>query len=130
MTNAIKKIKSIFTLLLALLPSRLPIGMEEFDKWATDVLALTKLPDNDSTRFALASTIPHQKAESFYVSKFKFACLLQKSAANQIGGAVMHEMKEKQLKRVAEEAAKQAEATAQEGQAIDQETGGVQKVTG
>lgn len=117
MNNLVSKIKLAFNLLLAYIPTPLPIGMEEFNVWAKSVLALTNLPDNDSTRFALASTIPHQKAERFRVPKILFANMLQKSAANQIGGAVMHELKEKQ--RLAIEAAKAAEVTAQDGQPSD-----------
>jgi hypothetical protein len=108
MTNLFNRIKKLFLLLLAYIPTPLPIGMTEHEKWAGSVIALTNLPDNDSTRFALASTIPHQKAENFLVPKIKMARLLEKSAANQIAGAVMHELKDKQLKRAAEEAAKQA----------------------
>lgn len=119
MNNIFSKIKGFINLLLACLPSPLPIGMKEFDEWAKSVLALTALPDNDSTRFALASTIPHQKAERYRVPKILFANMLLKSAANQVGGAVMHELKEKQ-KAAIEASAKQAEATAQSGQSSEQ----------
>lgn len=123
MTNIIARLFSFLSLLLAYIPSRLPIGMTEFDTWAKSVLALSNLPDNDSTRFALASTVPHQKAEHFYVAKIKFVRLLQKSAANQIAGGVMHDLKAKQLAAI--EAAKQAEVTAQDGPPLDQKANGV-----
>lgn len=123
MNNFLNKIKLFIAHLLAYLPSRLPIGMEEFDGWAKSVLDLTNLPDNDSTRFALASTIAHQAHERFRIPKILFANMLQKSAANQIGGAVMHELKEKQ--KAAQEAAKQAEATAHDGHTSGQEIGQV-----
>lgn len=121
MNNLINKIKYLGSLLLAYIPTRLPLGMTEFETWAKSVLVLSNLPDNDSTRFALASTVPHQKAENFYVAKIKFVRLLQKSAANQVAGGVMHDLKTKQ--QAALEAAKQAEATAQDGQPIEQKTG-------
>jgi hypothetical protein len=122
MNNLLNKVKGLIKHILAYVPTKLPIGMTEFDTWAKDVLALTHLPDNDSTRFALASIIPHQKAESFYVPKIKFAHLLLKSAANQVAGGVMHDLKEKQ-KAAIEAAAKQAEATAQDGLPVDQVKG-------
>lgn len=93
-------------------PTELPIGRVEFDLWAADVLSLTRLPDNDSTRFALASTIPHQEITKGKLPKAYFAGLLMKSAANQVAFSVMEELKEKQ--QAAIDAAKQAEATAQD----------------
>lgn len=122
MNNLLSKAKRLLSFLLAYIPTRLPIGMTEFDSWAGSVIALTNLPDNDSTRFALASTIPHQKAEHFYVAKIKFAILLQKSAANQIAGGIMHELKAKQLAAI-EAAAKQAEVTAPTEPPSEQKTG-------
>lgn len=119
MTNLFNKIKFIVSYLLAYVPTRLPIGMTEFDTWAKSVIDLTRLPDNDSTRFALASTVPHQKADKFLTPKIKYAWLLEKSAANQVAFGIMTELKEKQQK-LAEEAAKQAEVTAQDGQAVEQ----------
>jgi len=113
MNSFISKLKKLGLFALAFIPSPLPIGMTEFDVWAKSVLSLTKLPDNDSTRFTLASMIPHQKVDRFYISKITFANMINKAAANQIGGAVMQELKAKQL--VAIEAAKQAEATALNG---------------
>lgn len=120
MNTLITKIKSLVAHLLAYVPTRLPIGMAEFDTWAKSVISLTKLPDNDSTRFALASTVPHQKAEKFLSPKIKYAWLLEKSAANQVAFGVMTELKEKQQRLAAEEAAKQAEATAQDGPSGEQ----------
>lgn len=109
MSRILSIFKQSIAHLLAWIPTPLPIGMDEFDIWAKSVLALTSLPDNDSVRFALASTIPHQKAERYRIPKRLFANMLLKSAANQIGGAVMHELKEKQKAAIA---AEQAEATA------------------
>lgn len=110
MTTFFNKVKQFGLYLLAYLPSSLPIGMTEFDVWAKSVLALTNLPDNDSTRFTLASIIPHQDKGSFLTPKIKFAHLMQKAAANQIAFGVMEELKAKQLAAV--QAAQQAEATA------------------
>jgi hypothetical protein len=115
MNKLLNKVKQVIAHLLAYLPSALPIGMTEFDEWAKSVLALTNLPDNDSTRFTLASIIPHQDKGAFLTPKIKFAHLMLKAASNQIAFGVMEELKAKQL---AAAAAKQAEATAPNGASI------------
>jgi hypothetical protein len=88
-------------------PVELPIGRAEFDQWATEVLSLTRLPDNDSTRFALASTIPHQEISKGKLPRSYFAGLLMKSAANQVAFSVMEDLKAKQ--QAAIDAANQVE---------------------
>lgn len=122
MTNLFTKIKGIINYLLAYLPSSLPVGMTEHEAWAKSVIALTSLPDNDSTRFTLASIVPHQGKGEFLTPKIKFAHLMQKAAANQVAFGIMEELKAKQQRLAAEEAAKQAEATAPEapGETISQ----------
>lgn len=113
MNNILNTVKHAFNTLLSFIPTKLPIGMDEFNDWAASVLALTGLPDNDSTRFALAGMIAYQKPDRFYTPKRLFALMMLKAAANQIGGAVMYELKEKQ--KTAEAERKQAEATALSG---------------
>lgn len=97
----------------AYIPSPLPLGVTEFNAWAGSVLALTPLPDNESTRFALASTLPHQPFNKFLIRRIFFARLLMKSAANQVAFGIMEELKAKQAARQA--AQEQAEATAHDG---------------
>lgn len=93
----IKFLSRPFIVASSYLPTPLPLGMAEFDVWAGEVISLTKLPDNASTRFALASCIPHQSGERYRTPKAKFATLLQKAASNQIALGYMQEAKAKQI---------------------------------
>lgn len=114
MKAILNKIKFVALYIAAFVPTRLPIGVTEYQQWANSIIYLSGLPDNDSIRFALASTVPHQKAEKAWVAKIKFVNLLLKAAANQVAGSIMVELKENHQKRVAEEEAaakQQAEAT-------------------
>lgn len=107
--------KRLAKLLLAFIPTRLPIGMSEFDNWSNDIIELSGLPDNDSVRFALASAIMHGKSDGAYVSKFYFVKLMLKGAANQIAHAKFQALKQEQeakaaeAKRLAEEKALEAQ---------------------
>lgn len=105
-------LKRIWNRITAYIPTQLPIGVREYNAWADSVLALTNLPDNESTRFALASTIPHQPLTKALLPRIYFARLLIKAAANQVAFGVMEEMKAAQQARI--EAEKLAEATAQD----------------
>lgn len=108
--------KTFFRKLFSRFPSKLPIGMTAFDTWSQSIIDTFSLPNNDSTRFALATMILHVPAEGFYKPKAYFARLVLKSMSNQIAGGVMQDLKNKQIERAKaeEEAAKQlAEATAQ-----------------
>jgi hypothetical protein len=79
----------------ALFPTRLPIGMTEFDEWAKSIIELTDLPDNDSMRFSLSTMVLHLSSTSGYKSKEFFIRSLYKAAANQIAAAKLHEIKER-----------------------------------
>ncbi len=103
-------VKNLVSKALSYLPTPLPIGMSEFDAWATSVIALSRLPDNDSIRYTLATMIPHQKAERDRIPKALFVSMMHKAAANQIAMGYAYDLKEKQ--KAAIEAAKAAEATA------------------
>lgn len=101
-----KKVKQIINRFLGLFPSRLPVGMTEFDKWAKSVIEMSPLPYNDSTVFSLATMVLHLPATTNYKSKEYFIRSLHKAAANQIAAGVMQDLKEKQ--RAAQEAAAKA----------------------
>jgi hypothetical protein len=88
---------------------KLPVGMAEFHAWADDILDTYDMPNNDSTKFALATAIMHAKNGQGYFSRDFFGQVLIKGAANQVAHAVMTELKEKQERLAAEEKA-QAEA--------------------
>lgn len=78
----------------ALIP--LPIGVTEFGVWADEIIRLAKAPDNDSTRFALATMILHTPQEKHELPYSHFVGLLHKSMANQVAAGVMQDLKAKQ----------------------------------
>jgi hypothetical protein len=117
----LQNLKLFALTLLAFFPTRLPTGVQEFETWAGSVLALAtyigNIPDNESTRFTLASMVPHQKSERAYISKMTFVNLIVKAAANQIAGNYMYEVKEAHKQRQAQEAANTVVVTAPDGAA-------------
>lgn len=107
-----RKIKSFF-------PSRLPVGMTEFNAWAKDIQELYDLPDHVATTWALSSMIvslPPTKSgwSQFYKSKRYFGVCALKSMSNQIAAAVMQDLKDQQAaaqKKAQEDAAAAALAS-------------------
>lgn len=100
--------KKLFALILALVPSKLPQGVAEFNAWADDLIELYNFPtaDTDSIKFALASIIMHLGAQSAFKSKFYFYLTISAGAAKQVAGAVFYEIKtQQQAKQQAEAAA-------------------------
>lgn len=102
-----------FSKLKTFFPSPLPVGMAEFDVWSQSIIDAYVLPDNDSTRFALATMILHAGSSEAYKPKRFFGLCVKKSMANQIAGGVMQDLKKKQEDRIKEEQFQQkAEVTA------------------
>lgn len=95
--------------LRARFPERLPQGRQEFERWSDDILDLYNLPNNTSTKFALAVSILHAPATDAYKPKFYYGRLMMKGAANEVAGAVMQELKTKQAEATA--LAQKAEAS-------------------
>lgn len=85
------------------LPSAVPLGIAEFEGWASDIISTYDFPNNDSVRFALATMILHSGPTAAFVSKRYFALMVKAGAAKQIASQVFQDIKIKQ----------QAEATAQ-----------------
>lgn len=122
MKLAYQKLKKLSKKLLGLLPSRLPVGMKEFDVWARDIADTYEMPTQhfDSIKFSLASIllgVSHKKAyQDVFVPKYYFALKLHSGASKQIASGVLWQLKEEQKRKEAEakaaEAAKQTEATA------------------
>ena len=103
--------------LLAYFPTKLPLGMTEFETFSKSVIEL--LPpglDNvpaDDKKFVIASAIQRLDPTTNAKAKIYFVKLLTKAAASQVAGQVFLDIKEKQKAVEAERAAKQAEVTAQ-----------------
>jgi hypothetical protein len=103
--------KRLLKQLLSLLPTKLPVGMTEFNAWADSIIELSgNYADADSMKFALASMVIHLGPQRSSVAKNHFVRSLRKTAANQVAQAVFQDIKIKQQE--AAKAAQQAEATA------------------
>jgi len=94
------KFKQLIQYLLAFIPTTLPQGMTEFEIWSDNILNLYKLPNNESTKFALATMILHLPSGKSKVSKRHFGESLKKASANEIAAAVMQNLKAKQKARI------------------------------
>lgn len=105
MNNVVNKIKKQLNKVKSYFPTRLPIGMTEFNDWTSSIVNTFDLPDNDSTRFGLAVMITHLQPTEFTKSKRYFAISVKKSMANQIAFANMEELKAKQKAQIAAEQA-------------------------
>lgn len=93
----------------SLFPTQLPVGMAEFREWSDSILSLSKVPDNDSTRFAIAVMILHLNATEDRKPKHYFVKCLNKSAANECGNAIAMALKEKQKQAAQAETQRLAE---------------------
>ncbi len=96
-----QKLLRIARQFLGLFPSALPQGIQGFKEWSDSIVSTYNVPDNDSTRFALATMVLHLGPTVAFKPKFYFALSLYKSAANQVVFAVMEDLKAKQKASVA-----------------------------
>lgn len=115
-----KKIVKLIKLFRSLFPSKLPVGMEEFEAWAQDFEQTFSLPtkDKDTVRFVLTTAIMHLGPQVAHKSKVYFYLTLRAGAAKQVAGAVFHDIKLRQqeaARKAQEEATK--EKVASNGQA-------------
>ena len=91
--------RRLFKWIASFFPTPLPIGRAAFAEWAADIIAIAGLPDNRSTRFALACFITEGKAAR--VSKRSMAAKLWKACANEVAGTLMREAKDEHLAEIA-----------------------------
>ena len=104
--------KLLIKRVLSLFPTRLPVGLTEFELWSDSIIELTgKIADRDSMKFAIASMLIHKDASKGRVPKNSFVQGLIKSAANQVASQVFQDIKAKQ-----QEAIKIAQETAADNQ--------------
>lgn len=112
MITFLNKFKLLLRQARYLFPSRIPIGMAEFDDWAKSILDTYGWPDNGSFRFSLATMIINQDNKGWrkkYVSKYAFHLAIHSAAAKQIAGEYFRILKEQQQAEA--RAAKSVEAT-------------------
>jgi len=91
----VTKLKRLLQVLLSYLPRRLPVGRTEFEKWTSEIIGMSAIEDNDSTRFAIAAMVTHQDATQDHVPQRRFVRQLNKTASNQIALSIIKEIKEK-----------------------------------
>lgn len=101
--------------ILSHLPTKLPVGLPQFDKWVNEVIELSgQFADETSMRFVLASELLHSDAKKGSVPKHYFVSRCRKLAANQTAGYILQEIKAAQEAQKAAELAKAQEATTPE----------------
>ena len=95
--------------LLSFFPSRLPVGLTEFDAWVDDIIELSgQFAERESMAQALANLLMHaspgdkfQTARS-HIPKRWFVKGLVKGAANQVAAHVFYEIQKKnEIKKAA-----------------------------
>lgn len=83
-----------FKHVLSYFPSRLPVGMTEFNKWLDDVVALAgPIASERDMHFVLCSILIHADVRYGYMPKRYFVTRLIKSAANQVASQVFQDIK-------------------------------------
>lgn len=94
MHKLIAKLKQIAHLFSAQFPSKLPIGMMEFNIFYNSIIGLYSYPDDPSYKQAIATMIMHLGPTVKYKSKAFFSAALHKSMANQIAYGVIDEIRQ------------------------------------
>jgi thiamine pyrophosphate-dependent acetolactate synthase large subunit-like protein len=98
----------LFSYLFSLFPTRLPIGIQEFNDWATCIRSLVgpgfeQVPE-DVFNFVLSNNIIHLGPQASRVPKNYFVKAMHKGAANQVASQIFQDVKSRQ--KAAEDAAK------------------------
>jgi hypothetical protein len=76
---------------------KFPVGMTEFHEWADRIIALSgNFADNDSMKFALASSLLHMDSKIAAKPDQYFVALMRKAAANQVASQFFQDIKAKQ----------------------------------
>ena len=92
MKRLLKVIRSYFS-------SPLPMGRAEWNAWTQEIIDLSGMPDNDSSRFALSAMIMHLGPKNGMpqdkMPKRYFVKNLRKAAANEVAHAMLSELKDK-----------------------------------
>jgi len=115
-----KRVKKAFYKLVAFVPRALPFGAKEFEVWASRIIFTYDLPDNDSSRWALATMILHSGATEATKPDRYFGRCARKAGANEVANYTMMTLKKKQQDAEAARlaAVKEAETLAAGSQAV------------
>lgn len=82
--KALKQLLKLFKVLKSFFPRRLPTGIGEFNEWVSDIILVSNLPDNDSTKHLAATFILHTPPTVAYLSIRSISTQLLKAAAYQV----------------------------------------------
>lgn len=95
-------------------PRPLPVGLTEFNAFADRIIEMAgRFADDDSLKFALATSIIHADASKGSIPDKFFVERLRKAAANQVASQVFQDIKVKQAaEQQAAQEKQQAEALA------------------
>lgn len=103
---------------LGFLPSKLPVGLDQFESYCSSIFETYSLPDLPSYRNAIATMIMHLAPTSFYKPKFYFAKSVKKAMANQTAYEVIQRIRDEEKKKEQEALElKQKEVTIPTGEA-------------
>lgn len=81
----------------------LPVGMQEFEEFSQRIIAQAgPYADEDSMKFALATSIIHADASKGSIPDKFFIDRLRKAAANQVASQVFQDIKNKQAAKAAQ----------------------------
>lgn len=80
--------------LLSFIPRKLPIGKTSFYTWIDDVVYVSGLPNNTSTRRVASMFILQLPPALAYLSIRKVSNQLIKAAANQVAAEVLKDVEE------------------------------------
>lgn len=108
-----KRLKQLLLQFLGLFPTKLPIGITEFNFWADSFFDIYDLPtkDKDSVHYALATMIINGGQQMTHRPKYFFYKTLVAGAQRQVAGQVFYDIKTRQ-KALADAEAKKANETA------------------
>jgi hypothetical protein len=89
-----KKLRILIEVIKSFFPRRLPTGMPSFDAWVADIITVSGLPDNNSTRRTAAEFIFKVRPEIGYMPLRVVSNMLIKAAANQVAQEILAKGKE------------------------------------
>jgi hypothetical protein len=108
-----KRIKALYAKIRSYFPSKLAVGMTEYEEWLESTVNLAgNFADKKSLDWALSTMILHAPSDKDSISKQYFVKRLRKGAANQVASQKIQDIKAAQDAQQAEQ--KQAEDTAKQ----------------
>lgn len=92
------KLKFFFLKLKSYFPTQIPKGATSLNVWIGNIIFLAgkEIPDNRSTRFAVATMIMHAGTDRDSVPMNKFVKKLRKAASNEVAYSLLSSMKDEQ----------------------------------